>query len=75
MRNNRKFNARLKRYERWHRIVRKLSEFEGLINEYTACTPEEITALKDIHRKLYECYGSAKAIEEELRPYDLLGSR
>ena len=64
MRNNRKFNARLKRY------VCKLSEFEGLINEYTACPPEEITALKEIHGKLYECYVRAKVIEEELRPYE-----
>ena len=75
MRNNRKFNARLKRYERWHRIVRLLSEFEGLINNYTACTPEEITALKDIHRKLYECYVRAKVIEEELRPYEQVHCR
>ena len=70
MRNNRKFTARLKRYERWHKIVCKLSEFEGLINEYTACPPEEITALKEIHGKLYECYVRAKVIEEELRPYE-----
>ena len=31
---NRKFSSRCRRYERWHGIVRKLAEFEGLINNY-----------------------------------------
>ena len=67
---NRKFNARCRRYERWHRIVRKLSEFEGLINNYESASPDEVRTLKEIHRKLYECQTAAKRYEEELRPYD-----
>ncbi|MBQ7544892.1 MAG: hypothetical protein IJT02_08115 [Synergistaceae bacterium] len=67
---NRQFNARCRRYERWHRIVRKLSEFEGLINNYDSASPDEVHAMREIHGKLYECYLAAKHYEEELRPYD-----
>ena len=67
---NRKFNARMRRYERWNRIVQKLNEFEGLINNYDSASPDEVHALKEIHRKLYECFDSAKFFEEELRPYE-----
>lgn len=67
---NRKFNARMRRYERWNRIVQKLNEFEGLINNYDSASPDEVHALKEIHRKLYECLDSAKFFEEELRPYE-----
>lgn len=67
---NRKFSARLRRFERWHRIVSKLLEFEGLINNYESASPEEVHALKEIHGRLYECYEAAKRYEEELRPYD-----
>ena len=67
---NRKFNARIRRYERWHNIARKLSEFEGLINSYESASPEEVRDMKAIHSKLYECYLTAKRYEEELRPYE-----
>ena len=67
---NRKFRSRCVRYERWLMIARKLSEFEGLINSYDFASPDEIHALKEIHRKLYECYLMAKDFEEELRPYE-----
>ena len=52
---NRKFNARRKRMERWHGIVMRLSEFEGLINSYDGMSPEEVCAMRAIHKKLYEC--------------------
>ncbi len=67
---NRKFNSRIRRYERWLRIVGKLNEFEGLINNYDCASPDEVHALKEIHRRLYDCYLMAKDFEEELRPYE-----
>ena len=41
--------------ERWHSIVMRLSEFDGLINSYDGMTPEEVHAMRVIHRKLHEC--------------------
>ena len=67
---NRKFGARCRRYERWQKILRKLSEFEDLINNYDSASPDEVHALKEIHRRLYECWQTAKDFEEELRPYE-----
>ena len=67
---NRKFSARIRRYERWHRIVRKFAEFDGLINNYDSASPDEVHALRDIYAKLYECCQTAKRYEEELRPYE-----
>lgn len=58
---NRKFNARRKRMERWHNIMVKLSEFEGLVNNYEGVSPDEVRTLKAIYRKLYECQTVAKA--------------
>lgn len=52
---NRKFNTRRKRMERWHDIVMRLSDFEGLINSYDGMTPEEVRVMRAIHGKLYEC--------------------
>ena len=67
---NRKFRSRCIRYERWLLIAHKLSEFEGLINIYDCASPDEVHALKEIHRRLYECWQTAKQFEEELRPYE-----
>lgn len=57
---NRKFNIRRKRIERWYNIVMKLSEFEGLVNNYDGASPEDVRTLKAIHKKLYECQTVAK---------------
>ena len=57
---NRKFNSKIRRYERWIKIVQKLNEFEGLIHNYDSASPDEVHALKEIHRKLYECSDRAK---------------
>ena len=51
---NRKFNAKRKSMERWHMIVIKLSEFEGLINNYDGESSVGIRTLKAIHIWLYE---------------------
>ena len=67
---NRRFNTKCRRYERWLKIVRKLSEFEGLINNYDSASPDEVRALRKIHSFLYECQTAAKRFEEELRPYE-----
>ena len=67
---NRKFGARCRRYERWYKIVRKLSEFEGLVNNYDSASPDEVHALREIHSYLYQCQLAAKHYEEELRPYE-----
>lgn len=73
---NRRFGAKCRRYERWHKILSKLSEFEGLVNNYESASPEEVRGLKEIHAKLYECQSAAKHFEEELRPYEhIYGSR
>ena len=52
---NRKFNAWRKRFERWYVIKSRLSEFEGIVNDYDGATPEDVKFLREIHRKLYEC--------------------
>ncbi len=52
---NRKFNAWRKRFERWYVIKSRLSDFEGIVNDYNGATPEDVKVLKEIHRKLYEC--------------------
>ncbi len=52
---NRKFNAWRKRFERWYVIKSRISEFEGIVNDYDGATPEDVKVLKEIHRKLYEC--------------------
>ena len=67
---NRRFNTKCRRYERWLRIVRKLSEFEGLINNYDSASPDEMRTLREIHSFLYEFQTVAKRFEEELRPYE-----
>lgn len=59
-RSNRKFNTRRISIERWHNIVMKLSEFEGLVNNYDGASPDEIQTLRAIHIKLYECQVTAK---------------
>ena len=71
---NRRFGAKCRRYERWHKIVMMLSEFEGLVNSYESASPDEVRALKEIHARLYECQTAAKRYEEELRPYEQLYS-
>ena len=67
---NRKFNTRRKSIERWHNIVMKLSEFEGLVNNYDGASPEEVRTLKAIHKKLYECQRSAKEYLREAENID-----
>ena len=52
---NRKFNSWRKRFERWYVIKSRLSEFEGIVNDYDGATPEDVKVLREIHRKLYEC--------------------
>lgn len=67
---NRKFNTRRKSIERWHNIVMKLSEFEGLVNNYDGASPEEVRTLKAIHKKLHECQRSAKEYLREAENID-----
>ena len=52
---NRKFNTLRKRFERWYVIKSRISEFEGIVNNYDGASPEEVRTLKVIHSKLYEC--------------------
>ncbi len=52
---NRKFNMKRKSMERWLNIAHMLSGFEGVINNYDGAVPEEVRAMKEIHKKLYEC--------------------
>ena len=53
--------------ERWHNIVMKLSEFEGIVNNYDGASPGEIRTLKAIHKKLYECQTVAKEHLKEVQ--------
>ena len=66
---NRKFNIRRKRQERWYGILMRLSDFEGLINNYDSASPEEIRAMRTIHSKLYECCVIAKEHLKEAENY------
>ena len=66
---NRKFNARRKRQECWYEILMRLSDFEGLINNYDSASPEEIHAMRTIHSKLYECCAIAKEHLKEAENY------
>lgn len=67
---NRKFNTKLKSIERWHNILMKLCEFEGLVNNYDGASPDEVRTLKFIHRKLYECQHRAKEHLKEAENID-----
>ena len=67
---NRRFNSRRKRIERWHNILTGLISFEGLINDYDGVTPADVRAMKDIHRKLYECSVTAKRQLKEAEQID-----
>ncbi len=67
---NRKFNTKLKSIERWHNIVMKLCEFEGLVNKYDGASPDEARTLKAIHKKLYECQRRAKEHLKEAENID-----
>ena len=52
---NRKFITRYKRFERWHNISCKLSEFNRLIKPFDGATPDDVQAMKEIHKRLHEC--------------------
>ena len=61
---NRKFNTMRKRIERWHNIMEKLAEFEPLVHSLDGASPEEVQAIRMIHRKLYE---SSIVAKEQLK--------
>ena len=67
---NHKFNVQRKRIERWNSILMRLSEFEGLINSYDGMSPEEVRAMSDIHKKLYESSVIAKERLKEAENID-----
>ena len=67
---NRKFNTRRKNIERWHNIVMRLSEFGGLITDYDGMTPEDVRAMRAVHRKLWECSVLAKERLKEAEDID-----
>ena len=67
---NHKFNVQRKRIERWNSILMRLSEFEGLINSYDGMPPEDVQAMRAIHKKLYESSVIAKERLKEVEDID-----
>ncbi len=57
---NRKFNIQRKRHERWQTIHSMLSAFVGVIDVYDGASPDDVQAMRVIHKKLYECSEIAK---------------
>lgn len=58
---NRKFSAWLRRYERWHKIAGELSSINTLAAPFDGAAPEDVKAMKEIHRLICEC----RAVAEE----------
>ena len=69
---NRKFNSRRKSLERWHSILDRLNDFEGVITSYDGATPNEVKTLKAIHSKLYECKSLAEKNLKEAMNLEVL---
>ena len=57
---NKKFNSKIKRLNKWQDVLARLSGFEGLVNSYDGLNPDDVLAIKIIHRKLFECQNIAK---------------
>ena len=64
---NKKFNSKVKRLNKWQEFLARLSGFEGLVNSYDGLSPDDVHALRIIHRKLYECQDIAKIHFHQLR--------
>ena len=57
---NRQFNSKVKRLNKWHDVLMRLSAFEGIVNSYDGLTSDDVRDLRSIHKKLYECQEIAK---------------
>ena len=55
-----KFNRRIARIAFWHRITVNLANFDALLKAQGHLTPDDVKALKRIHKALTDCYTSAK---------------
>lgn len=58
-----KYNGELSRVAFWHGMTTRLAEFASLIHHQEHLRPDDVRALKEIHRALYECYVVAKDMQ------------
>ena len=60
----RKFNRRCNhlcvRIAFWHRMTSQLAGFDSIIKSREHLTPDDLKALKEIHKALFWCYSEAK---------------
>ena len=64
---NEKYNGELSRVAFWHAMTTRLAEFESLVHQREHLRPEDVRALKEIHRALYECYKVSQDMQSEHR--------
>ena len=62
-----KFNGELSRVAFWHSMTTRLAEFESLVHHRKHLRPEDVRALKEIHRALYDCYKVAQDMQSRHR--------
>ncbi len=62
-----KYNGELSRVAFWHSMTTRLAEFESLVHHREHLRPEDVRALKEIHRALYECYKVAQEMQRRHR--------
>ena len=55
-----RFNKATSRFAFWQALTAKLADFDSLVRRREHLTPEDMTALREIHRALYDCYSKAK---------------
>ena len=55
-----RFNRAASRLAFWQAMTARLAEFDSLVRRREHLTPEDVKALRQIHRALYECYSQAK---------------
>ena len=62
-----KFNGELSRVAFWYAMTTRLAEFESLVHHRKHLRPEDVRALKEIHRALYDCYKVAQDMQGQHR--------
>ena len=57
------YNGALSRVAFWHSMTVRLAEFESLVHHREHLRPEDVRALREIHRALYDCYELSKGMQ------------
>ena len=61
------YNGALSRVAFWHSMTVRLAEFESLVHHREHLRPEDVRALREIHRALYDCYEKSKDMQSKHR--------